>query len=255
MAVFSPTYVNSTTFRLDGADYTYYFPTGIMVRADIGSYVYSSVSSSTYSGGNTTVVLTQGVLTSGLTGIAVANTAPTAVPLHTHSGDDSGGTGVTGTAPEHQWDGTQVRFKQNTGSWGDYTDLEGPQGIQGETGPTGDSAPQNTYRVLSSNFSESNDGIALAIGNVPASNLIFALAVVVDTAASGGSPTITIGKSGDYDYYMTSSESDLTEADTYLKYLFQSVGGSQQTIYALVTASGQTFSGSVYMWYGTASIA
>ena len=59
-----------------------------------------------------------------------------------------GPVGNTGAAPEHVWSGTELRFKNPNGSWGDFTDLEGPtgpqgpQGIQGATGPGGSTGPE-----------------------------------------------------------------------------------------------------------------
>jgi hypothetical protein len=35
--------------------------------------------------------------------------------------------------PGHQWFGTLLRFQNSDGSWGDYTDLLGPQGLPGDT--------------------------------------------------------------------------------------------------------------------------
>jgi hypothetical protein len=59
--------------------------------------------------------------------------------------------GQIGLTPAHEWFGTMLRFENQNGTWGDYTDLVGPQGvpgvqgepgIQGEQGPQGDQGPQ-----------------------------------------------------------------------------------------------------------------
>ena len=39
--------------------------------------------------------------------------------------------------PQHEWSGTQLRFENQDGSWGDYVELLGPEGPQGQIGPTG----------------------------------------------------------------------------------------------------------------------
>lgn len=38
--------------------------------------------------------------------------------------------------PEHEWDGTSLRFQQPWG-WGSWVDLEGPRGPAGERGAAG----------------------------------------------------------------------------------------------------------------------
>lgn len=49
--------------------------------------------------------------------------------------------GVQGDTPAHQWDLTSLRFENADGTWGAYTDLEGPQGPTGATGPEGPQGP------------------------------------------------------------------------------------------------------------------
>ncbi len=44
---------------------------------------------------------------------------------------DKGDTGDTGPAPDHEWDGTRLRFRKPTGRWGAYSDLRGPAGLRG----------------------------------------------------------------------------------------------------------------------------
>lgn len=40
----------------------------------------------------------------------------------------AGADGAPGLPPEHEWQGTQLRFKEPDGSWGQFIDLRGPQG-------------------------------------------------------------------------------------------------------------------------------
>ena len=42
-----------------------------------------------------------------------------------------------GSAPEHEWSGTSVRFKNPDGSWGPFVDIRGDTGEQGNKGPQG----------------------------------------------------------------------------------------------------------------------
>lgn len=44
--------------------------------------------------------------------------------------------GPTGGIPAHEWNGTQIRFRNPDGSWGPWVNLQGPQG-DCDTGPTG----------------------------------------------------------------------------------------------------------------------
>jgi hypothetical protein len=39
--------------------------------------------------------------------------------------------------PAHEWNGSQLRFRDAVDSWGDYVDLRGPQGPAGAQGPAG----------------------------------------------------------------------------------------------------------------------
>lgn len=53
-----------------------------------------------------------------------------------------GPVGNTGPAPDHQWSGSSLRFKNPDGNWAPYTNLRGPQGIQGVQGNVGPQGPQ-----------------------------------------------------------------------------------------------------------------
>ena len=45
-----------------------------------------------------------------------------------------GAKGDTGPAPAHQWRKTKLRFQKPDGTWGDYVDLQGPEGKAGTGG-------------------------------------------------------------------------------------------------------------------------
>jgi len=47
---------------------------------------------------------------------------------------DTGQTGMTGLSPEHEWDGTQLRFENPDGSFGSFVNLLGPKGEDGQDG-------------------------------------------------------------------------------------------------------------------------
>lgn len=56
----------------------------------------------------------------------------------------SGATGAVGPAPEHEWTGSNLRFREPSGTWGASTDLSGPQG---NPGPQGNEGPQGPIGV------------------------------------------------------------------------------------------------------------
>ena len=127
------TYVSANEFRVDG-DYTDVFVTNIRVRVDCGGWVYSSVESSSYSFPYTTVVLRKSVLTDPCGNVEIAPYTPMAINIHDHSDDDSGGAGVVGTPPDHEWDGTRLRFRKPDGTWGPYTELKISMDALGDLG-------------------------------------------------------------------------------------------------------------------------
>lgn len=50
---------------------------------------------------------------------------------------DRGPEGERGPAPQHEWDGTALRFREPDGSWGELVDLKGPKGTAGKDGRNG----------------------------------------------------------------------------------------------------------------------
>ena len=55
----------------------------------------------------------------------------------THWNDLPYCSGPVGPSPEHEWEGTSLKFKNPDGSWGTATDLKGQKGDTGATGPQG----------------------------------------------------------------------------------------------------------------------
>lgn len=45
--------------------------------------------------------------------------------------------GPIGPMPEHEWIGTNLRFQEPSGEWGEFVDLEGPKGEKGDPGQDG----------------------------------------------------------------------------------------------------------------------
>lgn len=50
---------------------------------------------------------------------------------------EPGPQGPIGPAPEHEWDGSRLRFQNPDGTWGEYVNLKGPKGTKGEAGKRG----------------------------------------------------------------------------------------------------------------------
>ena len=55
---------------------------------------------------------------------------------------DEGEQGEIGLTPEHQWAGTEIRFQNSNGTWGEFVDILGPKGDKGDQGEQGDQGPQ-----------------------------------------------------------------------------------------------------------------
>lgn len=97
-------------------------------------------------------------------------------------------------------------------------------------------------------FTEADDG-TLAMFTLPAGAVIHSVRVVVDTAAGGGSPTISIGVSGTVDKYMATTDNSLKNAAIY-ETRPEIKEGSSIAIIATISASSQTFVGRIYVTYG-----
>lgn len=66
--------------------------------------------------------------------------------LRTQGADGKKGEkGEKGDAPDHEWQGTKLRFEKPSGGWGEYVELRGPKGARGTNGAPGggggDAAP------------------------------------------------------------------------------------------------------------------
>ncbi|WP_299458368.1 hypothetical protein [uncultured Microscilla sp.] len=49
--------------------------------------------------------------------------------------------------PRHEWNGSQLRFENKDGSWGNYVDLKGEKGDKGDQGVTGATGPQGAQGI------------------------------------------------------------------------------------------------------------
>jgi hypothetical protein len=125
MAIFDATYISANSFSVP-TDVRNYFLSNIAVTVECGGvWVFSYVESSSFGGGITTVTLKTSVLYAPC-GNAELGIHPYMTPFHSHDDStNSGGMGVVGAPPSHQWNGTQIRFIDSYGVWGSWVDLKG----------------------------------------------------------------------------------------------------------------------------------
>lgn len=89
----------------------------------------------------------------------------------------------------------------------------------------------------------------LTLFTPPANARLDEVGVSVTTAASGGTPTLSVGVSGQAALYMATSENSLLAVNEYVKELWVDAGASPAAVIVTITPSGQTFSGRVWMKY------
>lgn len=58
--------------------------------------------------------------------------------------------GINGLIPEHEWNATSIRFQNQDGTWGNYTDLKGDTGGQGGQGVQGSQGIQGSQGLIPS---------------------------------------------------------------------------------------------------------
>lgn len=137
MADWTAVYISANSFKVATNVSAYFLPTERVVVDCNGTLVYSSVYSVSYADGWTTVTLTESVLTDpcgvcNVGGVIAGDTGN--LPDHDHSKTGQGGTGVIGSPAQYEWNGTQIRFKNTGGSWGEWVDIGGADGATWYTG-------------------------------------------------------------------------------------------------------------------------
>lgn len=110
----------------------------------------------------------------------------------------------------------------------------------------GAAAYLNPQRVEVLAFTQATASPA-AVFTPPANASIDTIEVVMDTAASGGAPTLAVGVTGTPGLYMATGECDLREAAIYEVQSNASAGGAPAAVIATITPSAQTFSGRIFI--------
>lgn len=147
MADWTAVYISANSFKVATNVSAYFLPTERVVVDCDGTPVYSSILSVSYADNWTTVVLTESVLTDpcGVCNVGGITSGPTGnMPDHDHSATGKGGSGVIGAPAQYEWDGTQIRFKNPDGSWGEWVELGG---VDGATWYTGTEEPSSGIGV------------------------------------------------------------------------------------------------------------
>jgi hypothetical protein len=122
---------------------------------------------------------------------------------------NKGDGGENGLAPEHEWSGTFLRFKNPNNTWGSYTNLKGDKGNKGDIGESGESIEIVSYSYdLFGNtdilFSDAST-VKVLRGQTGLSSYNFTNGTILDTinVKLGGSLTenTTIATDG-YSFYL-----------------------------------------------------
>ena len=127
---YAATYISANSFSVPNDKRGFFMPTARAMIDCNGTLKYSSIASASFGSGITTVVLTQSVLTDpcGDCFVFPFFSGPEGnMPIHTHEDDDTGGDGVVGFPPAHEVseNGTQIRFRQSGGEWGNWLIVQG----------------------------------------------------------------------------------------------------------------------------------
>lgn len=89
----------------------------------------------------------------------------------------------------------------------------------------------------------------LAMFTPPANAIIREVWINVTVAAAGGSPTLSVGTSGNPALYVATGDNDLKSANLYVIPVFASVGALPAQLIATIVPSAQTFSADIYVIY------
>ena len=115
---------------------------------------------------------------------------------------EKGEKGDTGPAPDHQWDGSKLRFRKPDGKWGKYVDLRGPKGEGGKTvvvGGGGGGGGADLSSMLPGAENVEPVGIAVQQGaswvNLPWGAFISTIAGAIDMASEFSRRTDFVGDS------------------------------------------------------------
>ena len=159
-------------------------------------------------------------------------------------------------AADSGWADVEVENILLHGSNGTYkVILEAPAGMTGDLTLT---LPGTTTTIPSSSgmhvskitsFTQATSSPLTLDAAPPVNGTLAKVRIMVDAAASGGSPTFAVGVSGTPARDMATTENNLKATDQYLVEPMRALGGSPAAIIGTIVVSGQTFVGRVQLEY------
>ena len=102
--------------------------------------------------------------------------------------------------------------------------------------------------MVAASFTQATSSPATLL-DPPNNAVITKIVVVVDSAASAGSPIVSVGIASDTDRDMDELDNDLTIAATYIVEPYTACGTDGDNIILTITPDSQTFSGRCYLHY------
>ena len=107
----------------------------------------------------------------------------------------------------------------------------------------------NPLQYVQTTYSNADDGSPIAVFTPPDNAIIRSVVVKNNVAASGGNPTIQVGTPTTPDAYFGTGDARLRRTRLFENMVYESVGVSPEPIIVTIDASGQTFSGIVFIGY------
>ncbi len=173
---------------------------------------------------------------------AFVDSASLKVKIHGSNATNS----ITLAAPAGLGSTVTLTFPDNDGASGQVLSSDGSGNLSWVD------VSANASLVQQEAFTEATSS-PVTIFTPPANSVITRVSIEISTAASGGSPTLTVGTGATPDLYMASTDNDVKTTGIYQIDLYDNVGGSPSAVQLAITPSSQTFTGIVFVHYTTPS--
>ncbi len=160
--------------------------------------------------------------------------------------DDGSGFKITLQPPTLAGD-VALTLPDGDGSPGEYLTTDGT----GVLSWSPSSGVANAEQLDETTFDETSG--TLAMFTPPADSKLLRGKIIVLTTSGAGSPTISIGISGNITKYAATSRSNLKEVSSYEFDIDYQEDGTPDAIIATIVASSQTFTGIIQMFYADPS--
>lgn len=160
--------------------------------------------------------------------------------------DDVSGFKITLQPPSLAADVALV-LPDTDGSPGEFLSTDGT-GVLGWSSPSG---AANAEQLDETVFDQTSG--TLSMFTPPANSKLLRAKIIVSSTSGGGSPTLSLGISGNVTKYAATSRSNLKEVGSYEFDIDYQEDGTPDPIIATVVASSQTFAGIIQMFYADPS--